>query len=479
MASKFKYNKDHLCSACEQGKCKKALLPTKLDPSTESKLELLRMDLCGPMRVTSINGKKYIIVIVDDYSRYTWVYFLCTKDEAPDMIMDFVNQVQMNALFIKIQLLERLNKMVLLNVKIIHSSKLLVQFLSFLKLQNFYGLKLLLLLALLRIALLSLCYPTSDRDDLGKVKPKVDISIFIGYSESSRGFHIYNCRTKKIMKTIHVKFDELIDMASKCNNLEPEMNCTNFQDSSKDSQSIPLKSNLDNLFGPLYEEYCTTSSQEVSDNPVASTLDNEHTSLSSSIVVEEDEASQIVSSSAEHVSTEPKSPVLNENTDEFVQEHVVDFDGNVFYNAPPTPVFEEAESYSIYQDPSNMHDYSEQVSFSGQRISSRRGNRFEESLAPVARLEAVRIFVAYAAHKNFPIYQMDVKTVFLNGPLKEEVFVHQVDRFVDPGFPIHVYRLKKALYGLKQAPKAWFDKLSSFLIEHHFTKGIVHPTVEN
>ncbi|GJU90517.1 retrovirus-related pol polyprotein from transposon TNT 1-94 [Tanacetum coccineum] len=95
---------------------------------------------------------------------------------------------------------------------------------------------------------------------------------------------------------------------------------------------------------------------------------------------------------------------------------------------------------------------------------------FEESFAPVARLEAVRIFVAYAAHKNFPIYQMDVKMVFLNGPLKEEVFVRQPDGFVDPDFPNHVYRLKKALYGLKQAPRAWYDKISSFLIEHDFTK---------
>ncbi|GJX23598.1 retrovirus-related pol polyprotein from transposon TNT 1-94 [Tanacetum coccineum] len=86
---KFKYNKDHLCSACEQGKSKKASLPPKLVPSTESKLELLHMDLCGPMRVASINGKKYILVIVDDYSRYTWVYFLRTKDETPDMIIDF------------------------------------------------------------------------------------------------------------------------------------------------------------------------------------------------------------------------------------------------------------------------------------------------------------------------------------------------------------------------------------------------------
>ncbi|GJR74317.1 retrovirus-related pol polyprotein from transposon TNT 1-94 [Tanacetum coccineum] len=84
------------------------------------------------------------------------------------------------------------------------------------------------------------------------------------------------------------------------------------------------------------------------------------------------------------------------------------------------------------------------------------GIDFEESFAPVARLEAVRIFVAYAAHKNFPIYQMDDKTAFLNGPLKEEVFVRQPDGFVDPDFPNHVYRLKKALYGLKQAPRAWF-----------------------
>nr|GFC66050.1 copia protein [Tanacetum cinerariifolium] len=105
------------------------------------------------------------------------------------------------------------------------------------------------------------------------------------------------------------------------------------------------------------------------------------------------------------------------------------------------------------------------------------GIDFEESFAPVARLEAVRIFVAYAAHKNFPIFQMDVKTTFLNGPLKEEVFVQQPDGFVDPDFLNHVYRLKKALYGQKQAPRAWYDKLSSFLIEHHFTKGIVDPTL--
>ncbi|GKD71599.1 integrase, catalytic region, zinc finger, CCHC-type containing protein, partial [Tanacetum coccineum] len=94
--SKFKYSKDHLCSACEQGKSKKASHLPKLVPSSHSKLELLHMDLCGPMRVASINGKKYILVIVDDYSRFTWVYFLHTKDETPKIIKKFISQVQLN-----------------------------------------------------------------------------------------------------------------------------------------------------------------------------------------------------------------------------------------------------------------------------------------------------------------------------------------------------------------------------------------------
>ncbi|GKA11952.1 retrovirus-related pol polyprotein from transposon TNT 1-94 [Tanacetum coccineum] len=109
--------------------------------------------------------------------------------------------------------------------------------------------------------------------------------------------------------------------------------------------------------------------------------------------------------------------------------------------------------------------------------SQQEGIDFEELFSLVARLEAVRMFVAYAAHKNFTIYQLDFKTAFLNGPLKEEDFVSQPGGFVDPDFPNHVYRLKKALYGLKQAPRARYDKTSSFLIDHHFTKGIVDPTL--
>ncbi|GKE47815.1 retrovirus-related pol polyprotein from transposon TNT 1-94, partial [Tanacetum coccineum] len=105
------------------------------------------------------------------------------------------------------------------------------------------------------------------------------------------------------------------------------------------------------------------------------------------------------------------------------------------------------------------------------------GIDFEEFFAPVARLEAIRIFLTYAAHINMVVYQMDVKTAFLNGNLREEVYVSQPDGFVDPDNPNHVYKLKKALYGLKQAPRAWYDMLSSFLISQDFSKGSVDPTL--
>nr|GFA96552.1 retrovirus-related Pol polyprotein from transposon TNT 1-94 [Tanacetum cinerariifolium] len=104
------------------------------------------------------------------------------------------------------------------------------------------------------------------------------------------------------------------------------------------------------------------------------------------------------------------------------------------------------------------------------------GIDFEESFAPVSRLEAIRIFLAYATHKNMVVYQMDVKTAFLNGNLREEVYVSQPDGCADQDNPNHVYKLKKALYGLKQAPRTWYDMLSSFLISQDFSKGSVDPT---
>ncbi|GKB16344.1 retrovirus-related pol polyprotein from transposon TNT 1-94 [Tanacetum coccineum] len=105
------------------------------------------------------------------------------------------------------------------------------------------------------------------------------------------------------------------------------------------------------------------------------------------------------------------------------------------------------------------------------------GIDFEESFELVTRIEAIRIFVANTANKNMMIYQMGVKIAFLNGELKEEVYISQPEGFVDQDNPSHVYKLKKALYGLIQAPRAWYDMLSSFLISQYFSKGAVDPTL--
>ncbi|GJY97961.1 retrovirus-related pol polyprotein from transposon TNT 1-94 [Tanacetum coccineum] len=105
------------------------------------------------------------------------------------------------------------------------------------------------------------------------------------------------------------------------------------------------------------------------------------------------------------------------------------------------------------------------------------GIDFEETFAPVARMEAIRIFLAYAAHKSFTVFQMDVKTAFLHGTLKEDVYVCQHEGFIDADHLSHVYKLKKALYGLKQALKAWYDELSKFLQQNPFNKGTINPTL--
>nr|GFD24042.1 retrovirus-related Pol polyprotein from transposon TNT 1-94 [Tanacetum cinerariifolium] len=90
---KFKYAKEHLCPSCEQGKSKRASHPPKLVPNSKQRIHLLHIDLCGLMRVASINGKRYVLVIVDDYSRYTWVYFLITKDETPEVIKNSLKKI--------------------------------------------------------------------------------------------------------------------------------------------------------------------------------------------------------------------------------------------------------------------------------------------------------------------------------------------------------------------------------------------------
>ncbi|GJX39180.1 retrovirus-related pol polyprotein from transposon TNT 1-94, partial [Tanacetum coccineum] len=206
------------------------------------------------------------------------------------------------------------------------------------------------------------------------------------------------------METIHVKFDELTTMGSKHNCLGPETNQFHDNDSTPEDTSIPSKEDLDNLFGLMFEEYFEKRFPEVSINSAAQTTPyNQDTHSSSSIIVEDNEAPPLVSSSEEQISL-----ISNDKADELIQEEDYEnLDGNTLLSPYHTPMFEEAESSSTAEDPLNLQE---------------EGIDFEESFALVALLEAVKMFVAYAAHNNFTIFQMDVKIAFLNGPLKEEVY---------------------------------------------------------
>ncbi|GKC29568.1 integrase, catalytic region, zinc finger, CCHC-type containing protein [Tanacetum coccineum] len=242
---KFTYGKDHLCSQCKRGKIKKASYPPKLVPSNHSKLEFLHMDLCGPMRVASINEKRL--------PEFLWAEAISTACFTQNrlIIHTIYNQTP---------------------YELLHGRKPNVEYF------HVFG---------------SLCYPTNDRDDLGKMKPKVDI--------------VWNLF---------------------------------FNDSSAEFMNIPSKDDLDNLFGPMYEEYFEKKSSEMSINFVAQQVHNHEDSPSTSlIIVEEHEAPPIVTTSEEQT-----SPISLNEANELNQEDSADFDGNTVFVLYDVLNFKEVES---------------------------------------------------------------------------------------------------------------------------------------
>nr|GEY57230.1 retrovirus-related Pol polyprotein from transposon TNT 1-94 [Tanacetum cinerariifolium] len=293
---KFKYHKEHLCPSCEQGKSKRASLPPKPVPNSRQRLHLLHMDLCGPMRIASINGKRYVLVIVDDYSRYTWVNFLRSKDEAREVIITFLKRIMVllrspviiirtdNDTEFKNQILKEYFD----NVGISHQmssvrtpqqngvverrNRTLVEatrtMLIFSRAPLFLWAEP-IATAKPDISFLyvfgTLCYPKNDREDIGKLGAKGDIGFFIGYSADPRAYRIYNRRTKKIMETMNVLFDELSAMAFGQRSSKPGLNSmTSGQISSgldltyvpsTITMQQPTEGELDLLFEAMYDDY--------------------------------------------------------------------------------------------------------------------------------------------------------------------------------------------------------------------------------
>ncbi|GJT11959.1 retrovirus-related pol polyprotein from transposon TNT 1-94 [Tanacetum coccineum] len=261
---KLKFVKDHLCSSCELGKAKRKSFHTKTTPSSKRRLQLLHMDLCGPMRVESINGKKYVLVIVDDYSRYTWTHFLRSKDETPGVLIDFLTLVQrglhaqvttvrtdkgteflnktLHAYFAKegirhetstARTPEQNDFVERRNCTLVEAARIM---LSAAKVPLFFWAEAIATTCFTQNRSLviprhektpyhiinarkpsvkffhifgSLCYIVRDGENLDKMKEKGDACIFVGYSTQSKAYRVFNKRTRIIVETIHVNFDDV------------------------------------------------------------------------------------------------------------------------------------------------------------------------------------------------------------------------------------------------------------------------------
>nr|GEU64289.1 retrovirus-related Pol polyprotein from transposon TNT 1-94 [Tanacetum cinerariifolium] len=316
-----------------------------------------------------------------------------------------------------------------------------------------------------------------DREDIDKLGAKGDIGFFIRYSANSVAYRVYNRRTKKIIESMNATSELELTYASSI--ITPQR---------------PSERDLDILFEPLHNEYLSGRPSEapriIHDAPVLQNLQAPIASMS-------------FQDSTPAPTNSSNTPVSSHNVDATSQQHAqrqrnltssptasaadnvlnVVFEGDLFVNPFARPSTEFVVSSTHYVDPSNMHtfyqsyphDYQwtkdhplEQVIGEPSRshdeentvirnktrlvvrgYQQEEGIDFQESFALVARMEAIRIFLTYAAHKGFTVYQMDVKTAFLHGSLKEDVYVCQPERFIDSDYPSHVYKLKKALYGLK------------------------------
>nr|GFB16159.1 hypothetical protein [Tanacetum cinerariifolium] len=211
------------------------------------------MDLCGPMRVERVNGKKYILVIVDDYSRFTWVKFMRSKDETSMFIIKFLKMIQDYYEEVGISYETSVARSPQQNRVVERRNRTLIEAARTIKLPDLsffhvFG---------------ALCYPTNDSENVGKLQPKADIGIFIGYAPSKKAFRIYNRRTRRIVETIHVDFDELIAMASEQRSSGPALNDMTpgtissglvHKSSSSASYVPPSRNDWDLLFQPLFNE---------------------------------------------------------------------------------------------------------------------------------------------------------------------------------------------------------------------------------
>ncbi|GJU52918.1 retrovirus-related pol polyprotein from transposon TNT 1-94 [Tanacetum coccineum] len=431
---KLKFQKDHLCSVCALGKSKKSSHQPKAKDTNQEKLYLLHMDLCGPMSVESINGKKYILVIVSLNATVRNVRIDNGTEFVNQTLRDFYENVGISHQTSVAHTPQQ-------NGVLMHDKKPDLSFLYV------FG---------------SLCYLTNDSEDLGKLNAKANIGIFVGYAPAKKAFRIYNRRTRKIMETIHVTFDELTIMASEQFSSGPGLQLMTPATSSSGlvPNSIPQqpcnpinKDDWDCLFQQMFDEYFNPPTIVVSpvlvaaapsavdiaesptkDHPIANVIGDPSRSISTRKQLQTD--AMWCYFDAFLTSLEPKNfkqAMTEPSWIDAMQEEIHEFERLQVWDL--VPCLDKVMLIKL------------------KWIYKVKTGKFVRVLKNKARL------VAQGFRQEEGIYFEESFAL-----LKEEVYVSQPEGFVDQDNPSHVYKLKKALYGLKQAPRAC-DSVDTPMVE--------------
>ncbi|KAH9697387.1 hypothetical protein KPL71_023585 [Citrus sinensis] len=322
-------------------------------------------------------------------------------------------------------------------------------------------------------------------DNLGKFDPKSDVGIFLGYSNSSKAYRVYNKRTLVVEESMHVTFDESNPSSTEKVFVDDNVEEEQQQEASNDNQ--------EDTPPEIQEEHHEEPNAEQNEG-TSQTLPKEWRYVSShpKDVILGDPSRGVTTRSSlrntcEHAAfisqIEPKSFADAENDESWImamQEELNQFERNNVWELVPNPEHQSIIGTKwVFR---NKMDESGVVVRNKARLVAQGYNQeegidFDETFAPVARLESIRMLLAYACHKDFILYQMDVKSAFLNGYIMEEVYVKQPPGFENEKFSDHVYKLSKALYSLKQAPRAWYDGLKNFLLDNDFLMGKADRTL--
>ncbi|KAG9459211.1 hypothetical protein H6P81_003719 [Aristolochia fimbriata] len=542
--------RDKHCGNCQRGKKHKTQHKSTTQINTTRLLELLHVDLIGPVRTPSHKGKRYIFVYVDDFSRFCWVDFLreksdtfasfqrlCSKvimekGETIQKIMrlrsdhgkefenkDFAEFCDKRGIHHEFSapktpqqngVVERKNRTLQEMARVMLLSKGLPKKLWAEAINNacyitnrvffrpfthkipyelykekkptvshFYNFG-------------SKCYILCDREALGKFATRSDEGIFLGYSTNNRAYRVYNKRTRVIMESINVtvfdtqsqRTDEDFPPSQKQNDSIPEVISVSEEVPEPHSDENPIESPEADVNTSIQDKSGVTkkpSSKIQRNHPTEAIIGelNEGVKTRGININYRDMVRFVCYTSSQ----EPKK-IEEALNDEYwvkaMQEELHQFERNKVWRLVPRPVHNNIIGTKwIFKNKTDAAGtiIRNKARLVAQGYTQVEGVDFEETFAPVAQLEAIRLMFSVACQLKIKLYQMDIKSAFLNGYISEEVFVEQPKGFIDPHNPDHVYKLSKALYGLKQAPRAWYDRLTSFLISHGYCRGIVDQTL--